>query len=221
MSPWIILSVFALSAYAGPEKVPSGWDYLDEKEGVTIYRKQIEGSPLVAFGGDGMVDAPLIKVASVIYDSTRATEWVSDMKASRVVRWTGPLTYVEYDHIGTPIIMKDRDFVSDVKIQVKDGGRWTQFVYSATTDESVPDDGRRVRGELTGSLFELSSREEGHKTWIHAEVHCDPKGAVPKWIVNLFQRDWPLDTFMALRKQLKKKDIQDHPKMVEVLAHKS
>ena len=32
-----------------------------------------------------------------------------------------------------------------------------------------------------------------------------PRGSVPKWIVNMFQRAWPKDTFKGIKKQLEKR----------------
>jgi hypothetical protein len=40
-----------------------------------------------------------------------------------------------------------------------------------------------------------------------AEVQADLKGLLPAWVVNFFQRSWPLTTFEAVRKQAAKPDI--------------
>jgi len=42
-------------------------------------------------------------------------------------------------------------------------------------------------------------------------VIADPKGMIPKWMVNMFQKDWPLSTLRAIRLQVKKTDVFEHP----------
>jgi hypothetical protein len=64
----------------------------------------------------------------------------------------------------------------------------------------------------------LTPIDGGKKTHIDAQILADPKGAVPKFLVNLFQKDWPLKTLRALRAQAKKKDIADNPKLKKALA---
>src|SRR5207237_1192006 len=75
--------------------------------------------------------------------------------------------------------------------------------YRSENDPAAPNTGY-VRGELINSRFVLTSLEGGTKTSLLAEIHADPKGSVPKWIVNMFQRSWPKDTFSGIKKQLEK-----------------
>ena len=77
-----------------------------------------------------------------------------------------------------------------------------------------------VRGELISSSFALTALERGTKTRMVAEIHCDPKGSVAKWIVNWFQKAWPHNTIMSLRAQAAKPDIADHARLKEVMSEK-
>src|SRR5690348_6507289 len=64
------------------------WEKIDETDGIKVYRREIPGSDLLQFKGDAIVDAPLSKVASVLFDANRAKEWMPDLVSSRIVRWT-------------------------------------------------------------------------------------------------------------------------------------
>lgn len=55
-----------------------------EKHGITIFEEK-SNSPLVAFRGEGLVQGPLVLVASVIFDPARAKEWIEDLEETRVV----------------------------------------------------------------------------------------------------------------------------------------
>jgi hypothetical protein len=75
-----------------------------------------------------------------------------------------------------------------------------------------------VRGEFLYGKFVLTSIDEGKKTRVLAELLCDPKGSVAKWIVNMFQKDWPHKTLESLRGQVKKPDIVDDSRLKDALA---
>jgi hypothetical protein len=45
----------------------------------------------------------------------------------------------------------------------------------------------------------------------------DPKGFIPSWIVNFFQKSWPLHTFEAIRIQAAKPDISMPDEFRDVL----
>jgi len=168
---------------------------------------------VVSFKGEGDIPAPIERVASVIFDTTRATEWVSDLAESKIVKWTSKDEYVEYDRIKTPpVIMKDREFVSRVKLTVDPKLKEMSFAYVPTEVPETPLQGKYVRGSLLNSGFVLRGLPGGKGTHLVGEMHCDPKGGVPKWLVNWFQKGWPSDTFKNLKKQVAKEDIRldDH-----------
>ncbi|MBI3554718.1 MAG: hypothetical protein HY074_00470 [Deltaproteobacteria bacterium] len=186
------------------------WEKVKETDGITVYSREVPGSPVLAFKGNGVVNAPIAKVASAIFDPARAREWVENLEETRRVRWLSADQFLQYDHIGTPIVMKDRDFVSTVKMKVEPARQRVVFEYHSTTDPELPET-KYVRGELTSSLFVLTSIDNGTKTNIEGEIHADPKGSVAKWIVNFFQKQWPVTTLNSLRKQVTKADIKLDP----------
>jgi hypothetical protein len=48
-------------------------------------------------------------------------------------------------------------------------------------------------------------------TKIEVEVFTDPKGALPAWLINMIQKDWPWKTIDGLVKRAAKGDIQSDP----------
>jgi hypothetical protein len=188
------------------------WEKIGDSDGIIAYRREVPGSPLIAVKGEGIVNASIIRVASVLVDTTRATEWIDRLVDSRVVREVSETETVHYDHIGTPIVMKDRDFVTRAKLEFDRPTKRVTVNMRSTTDPLAPPTDY-VRGEIMQSYFILTSIEHGTKTHISVEVHADPKGSVAKWIVNMFQKSWPHNTISRLRAQCAKPDIKDHPRL--------
>ena len=205
----------ALSCVALPARAED-WKLVSSDRGIEVYRREVPGSHIVAFKGTGAIDAPLWKIASILLDTRRAPEWVDSLKESRVVRRLALNSYIEYNHIGLPFIIKDRDFVSEVRIEVDAAAKTFALIYRPTDDLGVPVT-RHVRGEIVAGSFRAVSAEQG-RTSLTAELQSDPRGAIPGWLANFFQKNWPQSTFQAIRIQAAKSDIAMPEEFRDVLA---
>ena len=214
------ITTIAALAMALPGGVASaadaGWQSMGTKDGISVSRKEVPGSPIIAFHGEGDINAPLIQCATVVLDDDRGPEWVDSLVEAKVVRVINPLEYIEFNHIGTPPLIRDRDFVTDVKMTVDPVAKSFTVKYQSV-DEPLMPPGKWVRGEMMYTYFVLTSIDNGTRTHISCELFADPKGWLPKWLVNLFQQDWPINTIQGLRKQSAKKDIKRPAVFTEVL----
>jgi hypothetical protein len=204
---FVALSVALVSSAADAK---GDWEAVKQGDGIVVSRREAPGSDILVFRGEGDVDASVAVVATVIYDTTRAHEWVTDLKESRIIKWTSDDDYIEYDHVGTPFVLKDRDFVSTVKLKVNAAAQWVTFKYKPAADQAAPEAACCVRGELLDTTFVLT-KVSATKTHVLAEVQIDPKGWIPKFVANWAEADWPDSTFRALRQQVKKSDITVDP----------
>jgi hypothetical protein len=195
----------------GATSQDEGWEKIRDEDGIVVHKKEVPGSPLVAFRGTGVVDAPLSKVVFVLIDLARTKEWVERVVEGRIVRQISETEYVTYTHLGAPLIVSDREFVSRAKISMEPG-KLVRFTMNATEDPDAPR-GKYVRGELIGSSWEVRPVDATH-TLVTAEIHADPKGSLPKAIVNFLQTSWAYKTITALRKQASKADITENAQMM-------
>src|SRR4051794_15025120 len=58
---------------AAPEPT---WEPVQEADGIAVFRRDVPGSPLVAFKGETTIEAPVEKVLWVLVDNEHKTEWV-------------------------------------------------------------------------------------------------------------------------------------------------
>jgi hypothetical protein len=202
----VALTTVVLFSAAPRAATADDWKPITNEHGVEVYRRTLPSTGIVAFRGIGIIDAPLWRVASILLDTRRAPEWADSLKESRVVRRLSANAYVEYNHLAMPFVVKDREFVSDVTIEVDANTRTFALVYRPTHD-TVAVSPRCVRGEILAGRFEAVSIDEGRRTRLTAELQADPKGLLPAWLVNVFQRGWPVTTFEHLRAQTQKPDI--------------
>ena len=207
------IALFVLLAHLS---YASEWNSVDvTTDGIQIFQKEA-GEGLVAFRGVGIVEAPLPLVATVIFDTDRRREWIEGLVDTRIIRWGDKDNFVEYDHIKMPVFFQDRDFVSNISMRFDQSRKEMTFRYHPSDDPSVP---RTIylRGELLDAIFILSSIDNDVKTRVDAEFFCDPKGSIPKWLVNFFLKDWPKTTFRNLREEVLKSDLSVDPRFSELL----
>jgi hypothetical protein len=196
---------------------PDGWEQISNKDGVQVFRRSVPGSPLKSMKGIGTVAAPPETVALVLLDDDRAPQWVDSLAESKVVKVNSPYDYVEYNHVAMPAFIHDREFVTHVTMGVKRDIK-TAFIKSEPGDDSaVARRPKIIRGSLSG-YYELKAIDGGKHTLLTIELHSDPKGWIPAWVVNLFQKDWARETIAGIRKQVQKTDLKPPAPFVQFLA---
>ncbi|HQY63991.1 MAG: hypothetical protein IPF92_09655 [Myxococcales bacterium] len=206
--------VFASSS--GSADAPH-WERVTDSGGVTVFKQEVEGSPVIAFKGIGVVNAPLVRVASVVTDSNRTVEWMDRIADAHIVRQVSPFERIVYTHLKSPPLVADRDFVTDAKAEFDRANKRVTIRIHSVADPAAPPTSH-VRGQILHSSFVLTSIEGGQKTLVVTEIHADPKGSLPTWVVNLIQKDWPLKTIANLRAQCAKGDIKDSADIAAQLA---
>lgn len=225
--PASLLTVLALEGVAladGPAKPPPAWEQFDEEDGVRCFRRDVPGSDVVALRGEGFIAAPITRVASVLADRKRSTEWIDRLVKTKVIREISETEAINWNHIKTPTPLKDRDFVFKTQITTDPAKKKVIFSYYSVTDKAAPEYDAYVRGTFKSGKFELTVMERTNKdgtktrgTHVIAEVMVDPRGSVPTFIVNMVQKSWPHKTLTALRKQVAKPDIKDDKRVVDRL----
>lgn len=194
---------------AGIAAAASGeWEKIDEKDGIQVYRMEKEGSPLVAFKGVTVMEAPLEKILWVLADNEHKTEWIDLCSESTVLEQRSPHDFIVYQRYTLPWYLDDRDYVYRGKaVRQADG---TVRLDLASCEHADAPDTVGVRARLIGSCYLLTPINE-RRTRLEVEIHTDPRGMVPDWLVNLVQKEWPLKTLKGVRDQVKKPYCKTYP----------
>lgn len=200
------LTAFVPSVSADPPK--PAWQVLRNEDGIVVAKQEIPGSALLAFRGEGDIDAPILAVGSVIVDDKQATQWVDSAKECRLLRRISDTEQVTYTHIATPFILADRETVTREKLVV-DPVKKTVVIHVSSVNDPLAPKTSYVRVLVDRSLFSLASVDGGKKTHVIAEIHADPGGNVPSWVANQFQKSWGYNTIMNLRRQVQRSKAID------------
>jgi hypothetical protein len=182
------------------------WEKIQEKDGISVFQMEIPGTDNVAFRGEMMMNVPIEKIFSALSDESHLKDWVDHLKTSKVLEIVNEYEAVIYQEISIPWPFKNRDFVFRVKA-FRNGENKVFIVFKSEVHPNAPPS-VGVRGEIIEGSYTLTPIDKS-LCKLELEIISDPKGAIPKWLVHLFQKNWPYVTLTSLLKVVEKPYIKD------------
>lgn len=206
MRTWLLPLLLTLvnPAWAGD------WKQIDDTEGIVTSRKEVEGSSMLAFRGEGDSAVPIGKIVAVLLDPTLGPEWVDlQVKSVELARpsATESRLYQVYD-LSWPI--SDRDYVLRRKVSFDPAAKVVTVTYNSVEDAAMPEQDCCVRATAHRTYWRLTATPTG--THLEVEVHTDPKGMLPAWMVNMVQKGWPRNSITGLTTRANQGDVAPDPR---------
>lgn len=223
----LALTTLLFTLTAAAEDSSEQWQLIGDDDGIRSYRREIPGSKYVAMRGEMTLRATIPQIISVLRDSPRKKHWVSRVVEAYSIQKFGDWESLEYNHSrGLPPLVSDRDFVFRAHLSVDPVARQATLKLKSERRADFPEREGIVRGEMLQSMYRLTEvgneLEGGAETRVEVEVHADPKGAVPGWIINLFQKSWPRNTLKGIEQESKRPDlVPDHATTQALLRKKT
>ncbi len=205
----LMFLLFSLTFPAALEVESLEWKLINERAGIHIFEAEVQNRSVVAVAGRAVIEAPLKSVVDVLMDIDQRKSWAPNLADARILERKTEHEWIEYNHIATPFFVSDRDFVVAARVQSNPRRSGTWSIHYESTAHTKEPKTSFVRGVVYRATFQLK-KLGFDRTEIWAEAFVDPKGAIPKWIVNIFQRKWPHRAISALQKQVsRRKDQKD------------
>lgn len=199
---FLTLSLFSMSAFSAI----SNWKLVSQKNGITVSKTQMKGSKVVGFKGETIIYNSAEKVFSVLLNNSHRKDWVNRLKVSKILKRITKNEYVIYQEFKLPWPLSNRDFIYRGKA-TRDAKSGKVFLKMSSLDWPTGPKTVGVRAELKKSLYTLTPMGP-NRTKVEVEILSDPKGLIPKWVVNLIQKSWPHKTLTAIKKQVEKSFVK-------------
>jgi hypothetical protein len=190
------------------------WEQVREEAGIRVQRRRVEGSSLHEFQGRGVIDAPLPTVLAVLHDVGRAPEWMHKCAAAHVVEHIDDRHDVVYNRTAAPWPVSDRDAVLSSAAAFDARTHEVRIDFWSITHPKEPPVPGVVRIPSLRGHWTLSPLNGGHATQAEYQVHADPGGSLPGWIVNMVSKEIPFQTIASLREQVKRRHYPEYEKWI-------
>ncbi|MFU8803399.1 MAG: START domain-containing protein [Bradymonadaceae bacterium] len=208
------LCLVALGFVFAPQAFASGkWEPTGTSDGVRLSKMEVEGSSIVAFRGEVVADVNIAKLIAVFIDSNERRHWV-DRYAGHKTLERSETREVYWIKFALPFPATDRDYVLQTDVAVDEDTKVFTARIKSVVDRRKGEDGCCVRAEVRNTFYRFQALPDG-RTSMSVEVHTDPKGRIPTWLVNRIQRDWPSKTLSGLINRTKKSPVPAHPHFVD------
>jgi hypothetical protein len=210
MNRIILASLLLASAPALADESKEGaWELVKKSDGVVVERRTVAGSNLKEFRGRAEVQAPPASILAVFADVDRATEWMDSCNRSYSVEDLSDREKVVYNRTHAPWPVSDRDAVLHNVVRFDEAARTVELQFWSVDDQKAPPVKGVVRMPFLRGHWTLESSPDGNTTRVEYQVHANPGGRLPDWLVNYVSRDLPLKTIEGLRAQLKRRSYPD------------
>lgn len=211
----LLCAVFLSGAVATDSD--SNWEKIADKDQFATFVRRELGTSFVAYRGEGIIAAPVERVAETIFDVEHFRDWMPRNEDMHVLKKTSDFDWIVYDRVPVSFPFQDRDFVVHFNVAVDRVKKSVRLTETSIEDPAYPPNNNIVRGWLQKSVYDLAPDEGGKSTYIQVEVEFDPRGNLPKWLVKAFLRDSLRKTLMALREQTLRNVAPTNAKLSELL----
>ena len=183
------------------------WKLVSDAEGVQTYQKKTQNNDIVSFRGETLIPASMVKIATILNTDSLRKEWIDALVEAKTIEEMSKAERIEYNHTKVPWPFQDRDFVYKMNIYIKKEPRSMLVTLKSIQDPRVPPKDGIVRAEVVEAFYYLKEVEGVRATKVVVQMAVDPKGAIPLWMMNMVQKDWPNRTLDNLRKLSQREDI--------------
>lgn len=180
------------------------WVKVSSKGGVLVHKMKVPGSKLFAFRGEMVADIHIAKLITILITPKYRKKWIDRYHSSGRIAMPSKIERIYWIRFDFPWPAWDRDFVMYTRAVPDLKRRIFTALIKSIKHKKRPKNKCCVRAEAIRTYYQFKALKQkkggGPKTRIIVEVHTDPKGWLPKWIINNAQKNWPRKTLRNLVK---------------------
>jgi hypothetical protein len=180
----------------------TGWKEEARDEGITIYARAREGSPVREMKAIGIVDATPREIWDALRDYPNYDKTMPYTEESKVLSSEEGGKIICFQSVVNAPLVDRRDYL----IRILDESDWREgkgyllVSWSAHEDKAIPPRDGVVRVKVNDGFWKLEPRDGGKKTFTTYYIHTDPGGSIPKWIANKANSIAVPNVYKAIRK---------------------
>lgn len=194
----VLLAAWSSVAAARQADDGAQWRQVYREDDITVWVRDVPVSGLHEIRARVVIEAPALRVWSVLNDTARFTEFMPYVVEARIVAPAAD-GHIEYQRIDPPFVGQ-RDYIVRVTSEhdAASGTRWRRWSAVGARGPS-PIDGV-VRIEVNEGEWAVRADGEGRSIASYY-LYTDPGGAIPAWIANRANRSTVPKLMEAVRQR--------------------
>jgi len=182
-------------------RLPAEPDWTLKRTGdeMWVYTRDRAGSDIKEVRLVMQVDANIAEINAVLDNASRQTDWVFRCTEARDLGGRIDTGWYYYSRIDMPWPMDDRDLCAKV-IGTRQAQRYESHSIAAPARAPLASDCVRITDFDVHTQYRALPGST--RTEVTYDLHSEPGGAIPTWMVNMFVDKGPVETMTKLRSLL-------------------
>ncbi|MCF8301896.1 MAG: hypothetical protein K9I94_01370 [Bacteroidales bacterium] len=192
----MFLIISFICAFNTAEK-KAKWKLRKQEDGIRVYTRQTIGSDFKSFRATTTIDAEPKAIMAVLLNLNKVPEWTPDITHARLLREIEEGKEIVYMQYNLPWPINDRDVVFEQQFKREADTLWLCSEYKAGY---LPEKQDYTRVEALKGFWKLV--DTGSSTHTIYQLHSNPGGKLPAWLVNWKIINAPYKTLHNLRNRV-------------------
>lgn len=185
-----------------PSLAESEWRLIRDEDNIQVYSRSSNDSVIHSVKGVVHIATSLDKLLGVFEDITDCPNWMHQCKSATTLEQINIVERVDYILMNLPWPTWDRDLVIYSLFQQDRNTKAVEIKFH-TVPKRVPVKSGIVRVKKMTAIMKFVPQKNGDIQFSY-EISVDPRGKIPKWLVNAMAVDFPFYTLQKVRALVEK-----------------
>ena len=176
------------------------WQKAFSKDGISVFSQKIPDSAVLAFKATGILKAPIEQIMEVLRRVEITKDWMPDTDIKETVKDISDYEAITFSVNDLPWPFADRELLMNNRLRLDREEKFLVVDLFSVELAGHPITKNNVRAFL--HMGKTLMRPVGEsRTEIEFILLLDPRGHIPTWWVNIFQKSMPFEFLKALERK--------------------
>jgi len=202
---WLVPAVFISRDTRALEN--AGWVLEKDENHIACYTRVVPGSDFREYKAVTVVQSTLTGLVALVADMEKAPQWIDTCMEGQVLERMSDNESITYSANSAPWPVSDRDAVVHNTVH-QDKETYQVTIRMSAKPEYIPERQGRVRIKFLKGFWQFTPDKDGAVS-VHYQVHCEPGGVLPAWLVKAAVVDQPYNTLLNMQTYVLKKEYHE------------
>ena len=213
----LIIDFILTFAFFFPLSSPSrtyAWELEKEEDGIKVFTKKVAGSDFKAYRAIMRVDAKVSSLVELIKDIESYPLWIDTCKKGVLLKKINEYEFLAYTVNNAPWPVSDRDAVVLNTVSQDPATKGSVTINIEGKHSYIPLTSGIIRVKKIKGFWRFVPEKDG-LTQVIYEVHSEPGGNIPSWLLNQIVVTQPFNTLKNMKEILKLPKYHDAQQSIE------
>lgn len=176
------------------------WELAQDKNGIRVYTRSVDRSSFKEYRAVMNVNTSLSSLIALVDDISSCPDWIHTCEEGRLLKRVSPEETYTYTINKAPWPVKDRDAVVRNAFTHDPENQSVTITITGVPDY-IPGEKGLVRVKMIQGYWRFTPVENNMVQVVY-QVHNDPGGNLPSWLVNSVVVSQPYNTLLNMKKMV-------------------